>query len=205
VPAATTLGLLPLAAIVVRAASGKLGPDPIVAATNALGHAAIVLLMASLALTPIRLVTRWSWPIRIRRTLGVLAFVYAAAHLITYGVVGKGLAVGAIVEDVLRRPFILAGLAAFAVLLPLAVTSTDGMVRRLGFARWKRLHRLAYVAGALAAVHFILGKPRSNEPIGWAAFLGLGLAIRIVAGIRRRRGGQRSPATPAEVTASRSG
>src|SRR5690606_32903380 len=130
----------------------------------------------------------WTWPIRIRRLLGLFAFGYAAAHFLLYLVVDQGLDLGLLLEDLAERPFILVGLLALVLLLPLALTSTRRAVTRLGFRRWRRLHRLAYVAAALGVLHFVLRvKSDYSEPLIYGGILAGLLLVRGVAAVRGRR------------------
>jgi sulfoxide reductase heme-binding subunit YedZ len=175
-------GLVPLAAILVRVRTGALGADPIAEALNQLGLVAFIFLVASLACAPLKNILGWTWPIRIRRELGLFAFFYALLHVSTYTGLDQSFDFRAIWEDVTQRKFIFVGFAAFVLLVPLAVTSTNAAVRRLGFVRWKRLHRLAYVAGVLAAIHFLLRvKVISTEPLTYAAIVAVLLVVRFVA------------------------
>lgn len=191
-PAIVTGGLIPLAVLGVRAFTGALGPNAVAEALNQLGLLALVLLIASLAATPLKLVSGWTFPLRIRRALGLLAFFYACAHFLTYAGVDQGLDVRAIVEDITERPFILAGFVALLLLVPLAATSTARMLKRLGAARWKRLHRLAYVAAVLGVVHFFLRvKKDATEPMIYAALLALLFAVRVASAVLRRRAARR--------------
>ncbi|XXT66064.1 protein-methionine-sulfoxide reductase heme-binding subunit MsrQ [Sorangium sp. So ce693] len=191
-PAVVAGGLIPLTVLGVRAGSGSLGPDPVAEALNQLGLLALVLLVASLAATPVKLVSGWTFPLRIRKALGLLAFFYACAHFLTYAIVDQGLEVRAIVEDITERPFILAGFVALLALVPLAVTSTARMLKRLGAARWKRLHRLAYVAAVLGIAHFFLRvKKDTTEPMIYGALLALLFAVRIASAVLRRRAAPR--------------
>ncbi|XXR86450.1 protein-methionine-sulfoxide reductase heme-binding subunit MsrQ [Sorangium sp. So ce406] len=191
-PAIVTGGLIPLVVLGLRAATGALGPNAVAEALNQLGLLALVLLVASLAATPLRLASGWTFPIRIRKALGLLAFFYACAHFLTYAIVDQGLDVRTIVEDVTERPFILAGFVALLLLIPLAATSTARMLKRLGAARWKRLHRLAYVAAVLGVVHFFLRvKKDATEPLIYAALLALLFAARIVGAVLHRRAASR--------------
>lgn len=186
-PALFTGALVPLAAILAGALTGGLGADPVATGLNQLGHVALVLLIASLACTPLKTAFGWAWPIRVRKLLGLFGFTYAALHVITYAGVDQGFGWRAILDDVTKRKFIFVGFAAFACLVPLAVTSTKGAVRRMGFARWKRLHRLAYLAGSLGAIHFILRvKKDLREPLVYAAVLGLLLLVRLPGYLRGR-------------------
>jgi len=187
-PAVFTAALAPLAAISLQAVRGALGANPVAEALNRLGLTAIVFLVASLACTPAREVAGWTWAIGLRRMLGLFAYFYACLHFATYAIVDQGLRGKAIVADVSKRPFILSGFAAFLLLTPLAATSTAAAVRRLGFPRWKRLHRLAYVAGALAAFHFWLRvKKDVRQPAIYATVLGALLLARVVVFLRERR------------------
>ena len=158
VPAVTVGGLLPAAVLLLDAVRGLLGANPIKQATHQTGQLALILLLLSLACTPLRLWSRqnglkWSWPARIRKALGLLAFFYAALHFSIY-LFDQELSLRHIAADLFKRPFITAGFAALALLLPLALTSTPRSVARLGFARWTQLHRLVYPAALLAALHY---------------------------------------------------
>jgi sulfoxide reductase heme-binding subunit YedZ len=187
-PALAVGGLAPLAMLAVQGPRGDLGPNAIEAALHQTGLFALVLLLASLACTPLRLVFKWTWPARVRRTLGLLAFTYAAAHFLVYAVLDQGLALGTILEDIGKRPFITVGFLALVLLTPLAVTSTNAWVRRLGFPRWQRLHRLAYVAAVLGVVHFIWRvKKDVTEPAIYGAVLALLLAIRGAEALKKKR------------------
>jgi sulfoxide reductase heme-binding subunit YedZ len=190
-PAVLTGGAVPIAALALRAYRGTLGANPIAEALNQLGLCALIFLVASLACTPLKTLGGWTWPIRIRKTLGVYAFVYAALHFVTYAALDQVYDLKAILEDITKRPFIMVGFAAFVILIPLAATSTSGMLKKLGAARWKQLHRLAYLAGILGAVHFVLRvKKDVTEPAIYAAILGVLFLVRIVAAIRERRAAQ---------------
>src|SRR2546423_2049686 len=144
----------PLVWLVSRALRGTLGPDPVAEVLNRLGLYAISLLFCSLACTPLQTVLGWNWPLRVRRMLGLFAFFYATLHLSTYVFVDQGLDLGSIGKDIAKRRFVTVGFAAWCALLPLAITSTQGWVRRLGFRRWKALHRLAYLAAGAVCLPF---------------------------------------------------
>ncbi len=179
------LACAPIAWLGVAALTGRLTADPIAFLLNQLGLTALQVLLASLACTPLQQVFGWKWPLRLRRMLGLFAFFYACAHFLTYSVLDQGLAVGEIWKDVVKRKFITIGMATFAILLPLAVTSTNKMVKRLGFHRWKLLHRLVYLAGALAVVHFYWRvKKDHTEPLVYGAILALLLGVRLVSFMR---------------------
>jgi methionine sulfoxide reductase heme-binding subunit len=183
--------MVPLASLAVRAATGTLGADPIAECLNQLGLAALIFLVASLACTPLKTVTGWTWPIRVRKELGLLAFFYALLHVSAYVVFDQGLIVRAILADVIKRKFMFFGFAAFVLLIPLAATSTRAAVRRLGFARWKRIHRLAYLAASFGALHFIWRvKKDLREPLLYATVLAALLLVRAVGYARTRLGAQ---------------
>jgi sulfoxide reductase heme-binding subunit YedZ len=172
----------PLLSILLRARSGALGANPIAEALNELGLMALVLLIASLACTPLRTMLGWTWPIRIRQLLGLLAFAYATLHVAVYAGLDQGLDVRAVLADVFKRKFIFVGFAAFVMMTPLAWTSTKGAVRRMGYVRWKRLHLLVYPAALCAVVHFVWRvKKDLSEPLAYAAILAALLLVRVVA------------------------
>jgi methionine sulfoxide reductase heme-binding subunit len=187
-PAVLVGGLYPLAFMALEFARGALGANPIERVLNQTGLLALILLVASLACTPLKVVSGWTWPIRLRKLLGLLSFTYASAHFLTYAVLDQGLALGVILEDIARRPFITVGFLALVLLVPLAVTSTNRMVRRMGFPAWQRLHRLAYVAASLGVVHFIWRvKKDLTEPLIYGGVLVLLFAIRVAEALRKRR------------------
>ncbi len=179
--AVATLATLPAAALLVRLLTDRLGANPIAEVMNRLGFWTLVLLLTSLACTPIKILTGWSWPLALRRMLGLFSFGYAGLHLSVYLVLDQFFDWGAIWEDIAKRKFITVGVLAFLLLLPLALTSTNRMVKRLGFPRWKRLHRLVYLAAAAGVIHFIWRvKVDLLEPLIFAGVLALLLAIRVV-------------------------
>ncbi|TMA26530.1 MAG: sulfoxide reductase heme-binding subunit YedZ [Deltaproteobacteria bacterium] len=185
VPAAFAACLLPLAWLVVRFLRDDLGANPIAEVLNRLGLDAFVLLVLTLACTPAQILFKVNWPIRIRKLLGDFCFFYACLHLLTYAGLDQGLAFGEIGRDIVKRPFITLGVTTWVLLLPLAVTSTQGWQRRLGYRRWKGLHRLVYLAGVLACVHFLWRfKTALFEPLLWSGVVALLLGIRIVSRLR---------------------
>jgi sulfoxide reductase heme-binding subunit YedZ len=184
----------PVVSILMRARSGALGANPIAEALNELGLMALVLLIASLACTPLQTLFGWTWPIRARRLLGLVAFAYATLHVMVYAGLDQGLDVRAILGDVVKRKFIFVGFAAFVMLIPLAWTSTKGAVRRMGYVKWKRLHLLVYPAALCAVVHFVWRvKKDLSEPLVYATILGALLLVRVVA---RRSGPVTAAAGP---------
>ncbi|ATB28350.1 sulfite oxidase heme-binding subunit YedZ [Melittangium boletus] len=195
-PAVLVGGLSPVALLALDFARGALGANPIERVLHQTGMLALIVLVASLACTPLKLLFGWTWPLRIRKLLGLLGFAYAVMHFLTYAVLDQGLAWGALLADITKRPFITVGFLALVLLVPLAVTSTNRMVRRLGFPTWQRLHRLVYVAVSLGVVHFIWRvKKDLTEPLVYACVLGLLLAVRVAESVRKRRTRASLPAT----------
>ncbi len=185
-PAVWVGGLLPVALLGLQWSQGELGANPVNEALNQLGLLALVALLASLACTPLARFTGWTWPARVRKHLGLLAFTFASLHLVLWAGVDQGLRLRAVLADVLERPFVTVGFSAWVLLLPLALTSTAASVRRLGFARWKRLHRLAYLAAALAVLHFTWKQKKElREPLTYAVALAALLAARLPVGTGR--------------------
>jgi sulfoxide reductase heme-binding subunit YedZ len=194
-PAFLVGGLSPLALMALDFARGTLGANPIERVLNQTGMLALIVLVASLACTPLKVVAGWTWPLRVRKLLGLLGFAYAVLHFLTYAVLDQGLRWSAILADITKRPFITVGFLALVLLVPLAVTSTQRMVRRLGFPVWQRLHRLAYVAVSLGVVHFVWRvKQDVTEPLIYGGVLALLFAIRLAEAVRKRRARAALPA-----------
>lgn len=186
-PGVFALCLVPAGLMVFDGFTGGLGVNPIEAITHRTGDWTLRLLLVTLAMTPLRRLLDWRWPLRVRRMLGLFTFFYACLHLMTYLWLDQFFDLGAILEDVIERPFITVGMLAFVGLVPLAVTSTNGMMRRLG-RRWKTLHRLVYVIAVLGVLHFWwLVKADVREPLIYAALLAVLLGYRLVGYIRRVR------------------
>jgi sulfoxide reductase heme-binding subunit YedZ len=182
--------LLPIGKIGWDAFQGDLGANPIEAVQNRLGFWTITLLALSLVPTLAWDLLRVAWPQRLRRVLGVTAFAYALLHFLFYVGVDKFFDWKTISLDLTKRPFLMVGFAALLCLAPLAITSTDGWVRRLGFRRWKLLHRLVYLAAALAVVHFAWRvKADLTRPILFAGIFAVLLALRVPGWIREARRG----------------
>lgn len=178
-PAVFALCLLPVALLVLDAFTGGLGVNPIEDVTHRTGDWALRLLLVTLAVTPLRRITGWSALIRLRRMLGLFAFFYASLHFATWLVLDQFFDWRAMLEDILERPFITVGFLAFLLLIPLAATSTDAMIRRLG-RNWQRLHRLIYPIAILAVLHFWwLVKADLLEPAIHAAVLAILLVLRL--------------------------
>lgn len=178
------LGLLPLLRIIYLGVAGELGANPIEFITRSTGTWALVGLLLTLAVTPLRRLTSWTGLMRHRRTLGLFAFFYACLHALAYVWLDQFFDPVAILHDIVKRPFVTAGFAAFTLLVPLAMTSTRAMMRRLGH-RWSVLHRLIYPAALLGVVHFLwLVKKDLTEPLAYAVVLVLLLALRLPWGRR---------------------
>ncbi len=183
--------LLPLARLVLAGTHGwfgGLGANPVELVTRSTGTWTLVLLVASLAVTPLRRATGLAWLVRLRRMLGLFAFFYATLHFTTYLWFDQWFDLQAIVKDVIRRPFITMGFLAFVLMIPLAATSTDAMVRRLG-RRWSTLHRTVYVVAVAAILHYWWHKAGKNDfsEVGWyAAAVVLLLGWRLFDRLRAR-------------------
>lgn len=179
--------LLPLAHLGHGWLTDDLTANPIDYVTRRLGRTALQILLTSLAMTPMRIVFGLSWPIQFRRLLGLFAFFYVCLHFAVWIVVDHFFAWSRMGEDVVKRPYITVGVLALACLVPLAVTSTKGMIKRLGGARWRLLHRLAYAAGVLAALHFLwLAKKGVPDPFVYAGILAVLLGVRLWDWAQRR-------------------
>jgi len=180
-PGVMTGALVPLVSILYRAVRGRLGANPVAEALNELGLTALVFLILSLACTPAKILFGVTWPIRIRRMLGLVAFFYATLHVLTYAGIDQLGQFRGIFDDIVKRPFIAVGFLAWLILVPLAITSTAKMTKRLGAVKWKRLHRLVYVATLLGVVHFVWRvKKDITEPVVYGTILGILLLLRLV-------------------------
>jgi sulfoxide reductase heme-binding subunit YedZ len=181
-PVVFLICLLPLAVLVASAFSVAglgLGANPIEALLHELGRWGLKFLLLTLTVTPLRRWTGWNWLIRFRRMLGLFAFFYILLHFVVYAVLDQGLDMAAIIEDVLKRPYITLGMAGLLMLVPLAVTSTKGMMRRLG-KRWQKLHRLVYVIAIAGVWHFYWQvKLDTLDPTVYAFVLAVLLGTRI--------------------------
>jgi sulfoxide reductase heme-binding subunit YedZ len=182
--------LWPLALLVYGAMTNTLGADPTAKITFTTGYTTLLLLILSLAVTPIRsLSPRLSWLIRFRRLLGLFAFFYGTLHLLTYVALYAGFDIHAMLADVEKRRFITMGVIAWLLLVPLAATSTDWSIRKLGGKRWQRLHRLVYLAAICGIIHYWWQvKPGVLSPLRLTIVLAVLLIARpILAYIQRRR------------------
>jgi methionine sulfoxide reductase heme-binding subunit len=188
------VALLPLAGLLHGFWTDDLTANPIEYVTRELGETALRLLLASLTPTPLRILLGLSWPLALRRLLGLFAFFYAGLHFAVWIVLDHFFDWRTMADDVVKRPWITVGVTALVLLVPLAATSTTGMIRRLGGRAWRRLHRLVYVAAMLGVLHYIwLAKKVLIQPWVYAALLAVLLAIRAADAVRRL-GRRRRPA-----------
>lgn len=169
---------VPLLLLVRGAVLNDLGANPLETVIHTTGAWALRLLLVTLAVTPLRRLTGWTWLQRFRRLLGLYAFFYACLHFIAWAWLDQGLSGSSMLADIAKRPYITVGFTAFVLLIPLAATSTRGMMRRLG-RRWQRLHRLVYLIAPLGVLHFVwLVKADWLEPAIYGAILGFLLLLR---------------------------
>jgi len=181
------LCLAPLAVLLFRVATRDLGANPISFVTNWLGDWTLRLLLASLAMTPLRILFGLSWPLALRRLLGLFAFTYASLHFNVWLVVDHFFDWREMGADIVKRPYVTVGMTALTLMLPLAATSTVAAIKSLGGKNWQRLHRLAYAIGVAGVLHYLwLAKKANPAPYYYAAVLVLLLSIRAWDWGRRR-------------------
>jgi methionine sulfoxide reductase heme-binding subunit len=193
------LCLGPLIVLTWKATHDLLGANPVDVITRSTGRWTLTFLLITLGVTPVRKLARMPWLIRFRRMLGLYAFFYGSLHLMTYVWLDKFFDVQAMLHDIAKRRFITAGMTAWALMLPLALTSTVGSIRRLGGKRWQKLHRLIYLSAAAGVIHFIwLVKADLKRPLTYGAVLLLLLGYRAVSSAMTRvRNRQTVPAASA--------
>jgi sulfoxide reductase heme-binding subunit YedZ len=181
------LCLAPIAIWTYQGFHAQLGANPVDRIQNKTGLVTIRLLMLTLAVTPLRRLTGWNWTIRFRRLLGLFTFFYGFIHLLVYSVADHQLDIAEIVKDVTKRPFILLGMLGFLAMIPLAITSTAGWIRRLGGRDWNRLHKLIYFTGVMGVIHFWLRvKKDHSEPALYVSILVALLGLRLLFWVRSR-------------------
>jgi len=179
--------LAPLGRLVWRGFHGGLGANPIETITHSTGDWTLTFLLITLSITPLRKLTRQYWLIGWRRMLGLYAFFYGTLHLTTYVWLDKFFDVHEMLADIAKRRFITAGMTAFTLMIPLALTSTRWAIRKLGGKRWQILHRLIYASAAAGVIHYIwLVKADLKKPLEYASVLGVLLAYRVVAWMAAR-------------------
>ncbi len=172
--------LVPLGRLVWKAFHGGLGANPIEFITHSTGDWTLILVLTTLSITPLRRITRQYWLIGVRRMVGLFAFFYGTLHFLTYIWLDKFFDIHEMLKDVAKRRFITVGFSAFVLMIPLALTSTAWSIRRLGGKNWRRLHRLIYLTGILAVIHYYwLVKADHRKPIEYAIVLGILLAYRV--------------------------
>lgn len=187
--------LLPLVRLFYLGFAGGLGANPVEFMIRLLGTLALVMLCVTLCVSPLRWLTGWAWPLRLRRMFGLFCFFYASLHLLAYAGLDQWFAWSAIVKDIAKRPYITVGFAAYLLLVPLAITSTNAMVKRLGGRNWQLLHRAVYAIAPLAVTHFWWQKAAKNnvgEPALYAVVVASLLAARVL--YRWRQGSSASRA-----------
>ena len=187
-PAVFLACLVPLARLVYGIFWGDLGANPVETITNTTGIWTLRLLVVTIAITPARWLTKWNALIRFRRMIGLFAFFYAVLHFMTYFVLDHSLVFDGVWEDVMKRPYITMGFTAFVLMIPLALTSTQGWIRRLGGKGWNLLHRLVYVSAVLGVIHYWWKvKLDTTYPRYYAVVVGVLLAARVWRAVDRRR------------------
>ena len=186
-PTLFVAALLPAASLARRLYDADLGVNPAETLQLETGIWTLRFLIASLAVTPLRRVTGWNRLIQYRRMVGLFAFFYGVLHFFSYLALDQAFSLDGMLADVAKRPFITAGFVAFVAMVPLAITSTKGWIRRLG-RRWQRLHRLVYLTAAAGAVHYLWKvKVIAGSPVYYAAIVAILLAFRIAWSLRARR------------------
>lgn len=179
-PLVIILCLIPLAFLVFDALTNNLGANPIEKITRRSGDWALRMLLITLAVTPMRILLQQPWLLRLRRMLGLFAFFYACLHITSYVVLDQFFAWDDIVKDIIKRPFITVGFIAFILLIPLALTSTNNMIKRLGAVRWQRLHKLVYLIACLGVLHYFwMVKADLRSPLIHATILAMLLGYRV--------------------------
>ncbi len=187
-PAVFLAALLPAAWLVYHALWGDLGVNPVETITNHTGIWTLRFIVVTLALTPLRWLSGVNALVLFRRMVGLFAFFYGTLHFMTYFVLDHSLAFDGVWEDVVKRPYITAGFTAFVLMIPLALTSTQGWIRRLGGRKWNLLHRLFYVTGIGAALHYFWKvKLDTTSPVWYALVIGVLLAARVWKAMAKRQ------------------
>ena len=196
--------IVPLGRLGWKALHDGLGANPIEVITHSTGDWTLILVLSTLTITPLRRITRQYWLIGVRRMIGLFAFFYGVLHFTTYIWLDKFFDLHEMFKDIAKRPFITVGFSAFVLLIPLALTSTAGWIRRLGGKNWQRLHRLIYLTGMLGVIHYIwLVKADLRKPLEYAFALSILLLYRVVmwvAEVRKNMAAPARPRTSAEAT-----
>jgi sulfoxide reductase heme-binding subunit YedZ len=192
--------LAPFALLAYRIAYGDLGANPIETITNDTGIWTLRLIVATIAITPIRWLTKWNPIITFRRMIGLFAFFYGTVHFMIYFVLDRSLMFDGLWEDVVKRPYITMGFSGFVLMIPLAVTSTKGWIRRLGGPRWNLLHMAVYVTAVCAVIHYWWKvKLDVTNPMFYAAIVAVLLGARVLRWIARRQTATATRTAPART------
>ncbi|MCB1207744.1 MAG: sulfoxide reductase heme-binding subunit YedZ [Verrucomicrobiales bacterium] len=179
-------GLLPAVFIVFDHWRGELGANPVEFVTRATGVLALIFMVLTLLVTPLRKLFGWNWLLKQRRLIGLYAFFYGVAHLLTYIAGDRDWQLLSVPDDVLKRPFIAVGMISFLLMVPLAATSTNAMIKKMGGKRWNQLHRLTYLIAIGGVVHYyMIVKSDITYPLAFAIAVGLLLAYRLAVQIRK--------------------
>src|SRR5271166_988726 len=197
--------LIPLERLAWKALHDGLGANPIEVITHSTGDWTLILVLSTLSITPLRRFTRQFWLIGVRRMIGLFAFFYGTLHFLTYIWLDKFFDIHEMLKDIAKRRFITVGFSAFVLLIPLALTSTTWSIRRLGGKNWQRLHRLIYLTGILAVVHYIwLVKADRRKPLEYGALLTILLSYRVAIWAKEKAAGKRHhPASPVPAQATK--
>ena len=181
-------GAVPLAILAWDAFHHKLGANPQNFAILTTGMMTLIFLILTMAVTPLRKVSGWNWLANLRRMLGLYAFFYACAHFLLFFCLDRSFSVSSTLTEMTRRKYLIVGSIALIVMIPLAVTSTNAMIKRLGGKRWRALHRLAYVAAICGVIHYYMQvKKDVRQPLVFAAVLTVLLGYRIWVAVRQRK------------------
>ncbi len=179
-------GLLPAALMIFDYQRNMVGVNPVEFATRATGVLTLIFLVLTLLVTPLRKIFGWNWQLKQRRLIGLYAFFYSVAHLLIYLAGDRDWQVFTVPEDVLKRPFIAVGMASFLLMVPLAVTSTNAMIKKLGSKRWAQLHRLTYLITIGGVVHYyMIVKSDITYPALFGAIVAVLLGYRVVTSLKR--------------------
>ncbi len=188
-------GAVPLVLLAWDAWRHQLGANPPKFAILTCGMMALVFLVLTMAVTPVRKLTGWNWLLSFRRLLGLYAFLYAGLHFLLFFSLDRSFSISSTLAEMVKRKYLIVGSTGLLLMLPLAVTSTNGMIKRLGGKRWRALHRLAYVAAIAGVIHYYLqAKADTRQPLVFAVLLASLLCYRLVSGRLRSR-----PAAPAGI------
>lgn len=181
-------GAVPLALLAWDAFHNKLGANPQNFAILTTGMMALIFLILTMAVTPLRKITGWNWFANLRRMLGLYAFFYACVHFLLFFCLDRGFSVSSTLTEMVKRKYLIIGSTALILMIPLAVTSTNAMIKRLGGKRWRALHRLAYVAAICGVIHYYMQvKADTRQPLVFAAVLTILLAYRLLDYLPKRK------------------